>query len=116
MFTLAFFSGLAERAIKTFAQSLLGVIGVTGLGFGDVDWGLALSAAGLAALASALTSVVAPGFTAGAVPVTLQVDTELITSRIDEVAAEYEAKHSTATPIPGTTLDLGATENLPYDR
>lgn len=66
MFTLAFFSGLTERAIKTFAQSLLAVIGVTGLGFGDVDWPLALSAAGLAALASVLTSVVAPGFTAGA--------------------------------------------------
>lgn len=65
MFTIAFLSGLAERAVKTFAQSLLAVIGVTGLGFGDVDWRLALSAAGLAALASVLTSVVAPGFTAG---------------------------------------------------
>lgn len=65
MFTIAFLSGLAERALKTFAQSLLAVISVTGLGFGDVDWPLALSAAGLAALASVLTSVVAPSFTAG---------------------------------------------------
>ena len=103
MFTLAFFSGLAERAIKTFAQSLLGVIGVTGLGFGDVDWGLALSAAGLAALASVLTSVVAPGFTAG--------------------ATEPQGKHeagpldvSDHTSIPGTTLDLGAEEQLPYEK
>lgn len=66
MFTTAFLKGAAERAIKTFAQSLLAVVSVTGLTFGAVDWGVALSAAGLAALASLLTSIVNPGFTAGA--------------------------------------------------
>lgn len=68
MFTLAFWKGAFERAAKTFAQSLLAVIAVTGIGFGDVDWGVSLSAAGLAALASVLTSFVNTDFVAGDTP------------------------------------------------
>lgn len=123
MFTLAFWKGAAERAIKTFIQSfvatLLASIGAV-VSAWDVPWETALGASlGVAVLSTVLSLATSLGnadFTAGAVPVTLQVDTELITSRIDEVAAEYEAKHSTASPIPGTTLDLGAEEQLPYER
>lgn len=65
MLTTSFWKGAGERAIKTAAQSLLAVLGVTGLGFGDVDWAASLSVAGVAALASILTSIVNPSFTAG---------------------------------------------------
>jgi len=66
MFTLAFLKGAGERALKTFAQTLLGyfVVGTTGLiGF---DWAGALSVAGAAALASVLTSIANPEFVSGA--------------------------------------------------
>jgi hypothetical protein len=71
MFTIAFWKGATERAIKTAAQSLLATISVTGLTFGAVDWGVALSVAGLAALASVLTSIVNPA------PVPASQDPEL---------------------------------------
>ena len=46
----------AVRAIKTAAQSALGVIGAS-VALGEVDWALVASAAALAAIVSALTSV-----------------------------------------------------------
>ncbi|KAB1647460.1 holin [Pseudoclavibacter sp. CFCC 14310] len=67
MLTLAFWKGLGERAIKTFAQALVAVIGTGALGILDVDWLSALSVAGLATLVSVLTSVGNADFTAGVV-------------------------------------------------
>lgn len=61
-FTKAFVIATAERAIKTFAQSLLAVVGVTGIGIGDVDWVTAFSVAGVATLASVLSSIISAGF------------------------------------------------------
>lgn len=57
MFTLAFFKAATERAVKTFAQSLVavGLVGATGIL--GVDWIAALSTAGLAAVISILTSI-----------------------------------------------------------
>lgn len=46
----------AVRALKTAAQSALGVIGAS-VALGEVDWALVASAAALAAIVSALTSV-----------------------------------------------------------
>ena len=46
----------AVRAVKTAAQSALGVIGAS-VALGEVDWALVASAAALAAIVSALTSV-----------------------------------------------------------
>jgi hypothetical protein len=53
----AFWKSATERAVKTFAQSLsaVGLAGATGVL--DVDWGNALSVAGLATLLSYLTSI-----------------------------------------------------------
>ncbi|NKG21126.1 holin [Paeniglutamicibacter sp. ANT13_2] len=65
MFTLAFLKGASERAIKTFAQTLAGMLTAGTLGILDVDWGNALSVAGLVGLASLLTSVGNAEFTAG---------------------------------------------------
>ena len=72
--TSAFWQGAGERAVKTFAQALLGVLmgGATGLLMGgatwllDVDWVAALSVAALATVVSLLTSLATPDFTSGA--------------------------------------------------
>lgn len=59
--TKAFWAAAGERAVRTFAQSLVAV-GLTGAtGILDVDWAAALSASGLASLLSILTSVGASG-------------------------------------------------------
>lgn len=49
-------SAAAVRAVKTAAQSALGIIGAS-VALGEVDWALVASAAALAAIVSALTSV-----------------------------------------------------------
>lgn len=56
MFTKTFWKDTVERAVKTFAQSLVASLAV-GTGLLDVDWVNALSIAGLATVISVLTSV-----------------------------------------------------------
>lgn len=65
IFTLAFLKGAGERAVKTFAQTLAGLLAAGQLGILDVDWTSVLSVAGLTAVASLLTSVGNADFTAG---------------------------------------------------
>lgn len=57
MFTKTFWKDTAERAVKTFAQSMAAVLtaGVTGVL--DVDWINTLSVSLLATLVSVLTSI-----------------------------------------------------------
>ena len=90
MTTLAFWKGAAERAAKSFAQALLSVIGVAGIGILDVNWGVALSVAGLAALASILTSIINPG----PVPIGSTPDGRHAAGDGDD-----------GDPIPGTTIN-----------
>lgn len=52
----SFWSGVCDRAIKTFAQSLLAAFAV-GVGIFDIDWKGALSITATAVLASVLTSL-----------------------------------------------------------
>lgn len=68
IWTLAFWKGAGERAIKTFAQVLAGYIVVGTTGLLEVDWVTALSVAGAATFASLLTSIGNAEFTAGVVP------------------------------------------------
>lgn len=65
IWTKDFWKGAAERAIKTFAQTLAAVFVVGTTGILDVDWAPALSIAGAAALASILTSIGNADFVAG---------------------------------------------------
>lgn len=65
MWTVAFWKGAAERAIKTFCQALVAIIGINGLTLLTVPWGSALATAGLAALLSVLTSVFSQGTVSG---------------------------------------------------
>ena len=64
--TPEFWQGAGERAVKTFAQALLGVLMSGATGLLDVDWVAALSVAALATVVSLLTSLATPDFTAGA--------------------------------------------------
>ena len=50
------FNAAGNRAVKTFAQTAVGVIGTSAL-ISDVSWVAVLSASALAALMSLLTSV-----------------------------------------------------------
>lgn len=58
MWTAQFWRQVAERAVKTFAQSVVAGLGVGWIGIVEVPWGALLDAGGLAALLSVLTSVV----------------------------------------------------------
>lgn len=70
IWTLAFWKGAAERAIKTFLQVFVAVVGVAGIGstvgVTDVDWIAALSIALVSTVLSVATSVVNADFVAGA--------------------------------------------------
>ena len=61
MFTLVWLKDAAERALKTFAQSLLATLTLNGVDILHLDWGQALAAAGTATAISVLTSVVSAG-------------------------------------------------------
>lgn len=63
----SFWSGLLERSISTFAQSLLGAL-VVGSSVADIDWKTALGIAGTATLAAVLKSFATPAETDRAVP------------------------------------------------
>ncbi len=63
----SFWSGLLERSISTFAQSLLGAL-VVGSSVLDIDWKTALGIAGTATLAAVLKAFATPAETDRAVP------------------------------------------------
>ena len=46
------------RAVKTFAEAMLGFVGVSGIAIGDIDWAMALGVSAAATVASVLMSVV----------------------------------------------------------
>lgn len=57
MFTYRFWQLAGERAVKTFAQSLVAILSATGVGLLTAPWSTALSTAAMAALLSVLTSM-----------------------------------------------------------
>jgi hypothetical protein len=57
MFTAYFWKSTLERAVKSFAQSLLAVLGVGQVGVLDAAWTTALSVAAMAGVLSVLTSI-----------------------------------------------------------
>lgn len=65
LWTTAFWKGVAERGIKTFAQAFVAFIVVGETGLLDLDWATSASVAGAAVLASVLTSIGNADFVAG---------------------------------------------------
>jgi hypothetical protein len=57
VFSSAFVKYALDRALNTVAQSLIGVLSVSGIGLLDVNWVGALSVTGAMTLLSLLTSV-----------------------------------------------------------
>ena len=57
MFTRTFWVFAGERAIKTFFQTLVAVLGVGGIGLFEAPWLTAVSTAAMAAVVSVLTSL-----------------------------------------------------------
>lgn len=57
MTTLAFWTAVAERSLKTFAQTLGALLGAGTFGLLDAPWQASVSAAAMAAVLSVLTSV-----------------------------------------------------------
>ena len=68
----------AIRAIKTFAEAMLGFVGVSGIAIGDIDWAMALGVSAAATVASVLMSVV------GLPEVSVDEDGDLVIDGDDE--------------------------------
>lgn len=52
-----FWTATLERAVKTFAQTAVGILTAQTIGLFDADWTGVLSAAGMATVISVLTSI-----------------------------------------------------------
>lgn len=72
MFTYQFWQFALERAFKTFAQTLIALFSAGGIGLFNAPWTTALSAAGMAAMLSVLTSIVSEPWGARGTPSLLQ--------------------------------------------
>lgn len=83
MFTLVFWKQVIERALKTAAQSAIGVL-VTLYTIQEVDLGLVLGTAALATLLSVLTSIASSGTGDSESPSLVKTNTGV------EVEEEYE--------------------------
>lgn len=68
MLTGRFWLLASERAVKTFAQTLVAVFGVGGITLLSAPWTTALATAGMAALLSVLTSVASEPLGEGGTP------------------------------------------------
>ena len=65
IWTKAFWKGAGERAVKTFFQTLVALIGTSAVIVQDVDWMFVASGSVLAAILSIATSIGNAEFTAG---------------------------------------------------
>lgn len=100
MFTIEFWKGAGERAVKTFLQTFVAVV-VAGLGADavgvsagllDVSWLDALSVSALATIMSLATSAGNADFTAGTTKVVqLNLDTDAV---VEKLKSDYDGKHS----------------------
>lgn len=62
MFTKHFLKQLAERAVRTFAQTTVALAGASQMDWLSLDWPHLIATAGIAAILSALSSVAAAPF------------------------------------------------------
>lgn len=66
LWTSTFWKGAGERAIKTFFQSFVAILGTSAVVLQDVDWAFVVSGSVLATILSLATSIGNADFTAGA--------------------------------------------------
>ncbi|MFJ2719357.1 holin [Streptomyces sp. NPDC087437] len=65
MLTRAFWKATTERAVRTFAQSTLAILGAGSFGLLDAPWQAAASTGGLAAVLAVLTAIATSGGSEG---------------------------------------------------
>ena len=65
LWTADFWKGAGERAIKTFFQTFVALIGTTAVILQDVEWAVIISGSVLASILSLATSIGNASFTAG---------------------------------------------------
>lgn len=65
LWTKEFWKGAGERAVKTFFQSFVAILGTSAVILQDVDWAFVVSGSALATILSLATSIGNANFTAG---------------------------------------------------
>ena len=102
LWTIAFWRGAGERAVKTFFQVLSALVATDAsgigktVGLGDIDWQAMLSIAALSALVSIFTSIANPDFVAGKDAVTEAVAVAVAKALDDMDALEADEMPSRA--------------------
>lgn len=96
MFDMNFWKASAERAVKTFVQTLVALLGTNEMGVIAVDWAQALSVAGSATLLSFLTSLASANFGGTAGPSLAGESTHPDTVVIEVPAKKAAAAKKTA--------------------
>lgn len=91
------------RAVKTFAEAMLGFVGVSGIAIGDIDWAMALGVSAAATVASVLMSVV------GLPEVSVDEDGDLVIDgdAEDEKASDGNADEATPKETAEATESTG---------
>jgi Putative lactococcus lactis phage r1t holin len=102
MLSKNFWSKTGERAVKSFAQALVAILGANQVGLFEAHWLSALSAAGMATVLSVLTSVGGAGIGPADDPSLVGPKTAVRRSRVASArhrlsrAAQRPASHETA--------------------
>jgi hypothetical protein len=101
MFDINFWKSAGERAVKTFAQTLVALVGVEMVGIHAVDWPEMISVGAMAALLSVLTSVASANFGKNPGPSLTDESTHPDTIVMEvEVPVEVPAKKAAAKKSP----------------
>ena len=87
MFSSAFWRATVERAVKSFAQSLVAILGAAQVGLLDANWLSALSIAGMALLLSVLSSI-------GSAGIGESQDPSLVATKLPEMRATEASRVS----------------------
>jgi hypothetical protein len=105
MFDKDYLAATAERAVKTFFQVLLAVVGTDALGAISADWNQALAVAGMSALLSVVTSFASANFGSAGPSLageTIKPET-VVVEKIVQVPATTKAAAKKSAPAKKTT-------------
>lgn len=108
MWTKAFWTALADRAVRSLAQGLLAG-GIVGVGILDVDWQPVLSLAGSYALVSALTSIASGAVLSGRIGAGETLDSAVAADKPD-LAGPTVAGEASDLPVD-TPVDVVPSED-----
>lgn len=111
----AFWTGTAERAVKTLAQATLAMIGTNTIAITDLDWQHILAVAATAAVVSILTSLATPETAASTKEVKVEILAAPTPPPIDDpdtIAALSSADRSGGLPDAGAPKHRGESDDI----